>query len=66
MGIVDTVIITLIWIGLVVGLVFLVIWALEHFGLALPPRVVQIGWAIAVLVILLILWRSFGHLLPGI
>ena len=66
MGVVETVIITLIWIGLVVGLIFLVLWALEKFGLALPPRVVQIGWVIAVLIILLILWRGFGHLLPGI
>lgn len=63
---VETVIITLIWIGLVVGLVFLVLWALENFGLALPPRVVQIGWVIAVLIIILILWHSFGHLLPGL
>lgn len=63
---VETVIITLIWIGLVVGLVFLVLWALSSFGLNLPPRVVQIGWVIAVLIIILILWRSFGHMLPGI
>jgi hypothetical protein len=63
---VESLIVTLIWIGLVVGLVFLVLWALEKFGLALPPRVVQIGWVIAVLIIILILWRSFGHLLPGI
>ncbi len=63
---VETVIITLIWIGLVVGLVFLVLWALEKFGLALPPRVLQVAWAIAVLVVILILWRSFGHYLPGL
>lgn len=63
---VETLIITLIWIGLVVGLVFLVLWALEKFGLAIPPRLVQIAWVIAVLIIILILWRSFGSMLPGI
>lgn len=63
---VETVIITLIWIGLIVGLVFLVLWALQQFGLALPPRVVQVAWAIAVLIVILVLWRAFGSLLPGI
>jgi hypothetical protein len=63
---VETVIITLIWIGIVVGLVFLVLWALEKFGLALPPRVVQVAWAIAVLVVILILWRAFGGFLPDL
>lgn len=64
MDIVSAVIVTLIWIGVVLGVVFLVLWALEKFGLALPPRVVQIAWAIAVLIVLLILWQSFGHYLP--
>ena len=63
---VEALIITLIWIGLIVGLVFLVLWALQAFGLALPPRVVQIAWVIAVLIIILVLWRNFGSALPGL
>lgn len=63
---VESLIVTLIWIAVVVGCVFLVIWFLGQIGVALPARVVQIAWAIAVLVIILILWRSFGSALPGI
>lgn len=63
---IETVIITLIYIGLLVGLVWLVLWALGQFGLALPPRVVQIAWVIAILVIILILWRAFGSSLPSL
>lgn len=63
---VESLIVTLIWIAVVVGCVFLVLWVLGQIGLALPPRVVQIAWVIAVLIILLILWRSFGSALPGI
>jgi hypothetical protein len=65
MGI-DAILIALIWIGVICAVVYLVIWALEKFGLALPPRVVQIAWAIAVLVIILVLWRSFGSSLPAL
>lgn len=63
---VESVIIALIYIGLIVGLVFLVLWALEKFGLALPPRVVQVAWVIAVLIVILIMWRAFGSQLPGL
>ena len=63
---IETLIVTLIWIGVVAGCVFLAIWFLGQIGVALPARVVQIAWAIAVLVIILILWRSFGSALPGI
>ncbi len=61
---VETVIVALILIGIVVGLVVLALWALSSFGLQLPARVVQIAWVIAVLVILLILWRTLSPLLP--
>jgi hypothetical protein len=61
----EALIIALIYIGIVVAAILLALWALEKFGLALPPRVVQIGWVIAVLIIILILWRAFGHMLPG-
>lgn len=63
---VETVIITLIWIGIICAIVWTVIWALRKFGLEIPTRLEQIAWAIAVLVIILILWRAFGSSLPGI
>lgn len=46
---------------LVVALcVFLLVWVLGIVGLGLPPTVVKIIYAIAVLVCILIAWRFFG------
>lgn len=63
---VESLIVALIWIGIIVACVYLVIWALGKFGFALPERVVQVAWVIAVLVIILVLWRAFGSTIPGI
>ncbi len=57
---VEAVITLLIYIALVVGLVWLVIWVLGELGVALPPPVVKVIWVIAVLIILLLLWRIVG------
>lgn len=59
----ETVIWTLIYIGLLVGVAVVILWALAQFGLNLPPRLVQIFWAIVVLLIILVLWRMVGPLL---
>jgi len=58
---VESVILLLIYIAVVVGLVWLVIWVLEQLGVALPAPVVKVLWVIAVLIILLLLWRVVGH-----
>jgi hypothetical protein len=57
---VESVLLLLIYICLVVGVVWLVIWVLEQIGLAIPPPVQKVLWVIAVLVVLLLLWRTFG------
>lgn len=62
---VESVILLLIQICIVVGVCWLVIWVLGQLGVPLPPRVVQIFWVIVVLVVLLLLWRTFGGVLSG-
>ncbi len=68
---VESVILLLIYIALVVGLAWLVIWVLGQLGVALPPPVVKVFWVIVILIIVLLLWRmvgpalSSGHL-PGV
>ncbi len=58
---VESVILLLIYIAVVVGLVWLVLWVLEQLGVALPAPVVKVLWVIAALIILLLLWRIVGH-----
>jgi hypothetical protein len=57
---VEQVILLLIYIAVVVGLVWLVIWVLEYLGIAIPEMIKRVIWVIAVLVVLLLLWRAFG------
>ncbi len=61
---IEALLLSLIWIAVVVGVVFLVLWVLGQIGLPIPARVIQIVWVIVVLVILLILWRAFGGYIP--
>ncbi len=68
---VESIILLLIYIALVVGLAWLVLWVLGQLGVSIPPPVVKVFWIIVVLVIVLIFWRlvgpslSAGHL-PGL
>jgi hypothetical protein len=57
---VEQVLLLLIYIAVVVGLVWLVIWVLDYLGVAIPEPVKRVIWVIAILVILLLLWRAFG------
>lgn len=67
----ESIIMLLIYIALVVGAAFLVIWVLGQLGVPLPPNIVKVFWVIVVLIIILLLWRilgpalSSGHL-PGL
>lgn len=67
----ESVIMLLIYIALIVGVAYLVIWVLGQLGISLPPMVVKVFWVIVVLVIILMLWHligpsiSSGHL-PGL
>jgi hypothetical protein len=62
---VENVIMLLIYVCLVVGLCYLVIWVLESLGIGLPPKVVQIFWVIVVLIVLLLVWRAFAPFITG-
>jgi hypothetical protein len=59
----DALLLTLVWICLIVAACWLVIWVLGQLGVPLPQRVIQIAWVIVVLLILLLLWRSFGSMI---
>lgn len=68
---VENVIFLLIYIALVVGLVYLVIWVLGKLGLEIPPMLLNVLWVIVVLVVILLCWRALspfiggsGHLFP--
>ena len=63
---VESVILLLIYIAVVVGLVWLVLWVLEQLGVAIPEPIKRVLWVIAVLVVLLLLWRAFGHTVPSL
>lgn len=43
----ESVIMLLIYIALVVGLAYLVLWVLGQLGIELPPRLVQVFWVIS-------------------
>lgn len=65
-GLTETVIRALITIGIVVALVFVVLWFLQGvLGLVLPLMAIRIMWGNVVLVILLILLRIFRPWLGG-
>ena len=60
---VENVIFLLIYIALVVGLIYLVIWVLEQLGIALPPMVLKVMWIIVVLIVILLCWRALSPFL---
>lgn len=66
---IESLILLLIYICLVVGAAWLVLWVLQQMGVPLPPMVIKMFWVIVVLIVILLLWRmvgpslSSGHLL---
>lgn len=62
---IESLILLLIYIAVVVGVAYLVLWALAQIGVALPPMVVKVFWVIVVLVIVLLLWRMVGPALTA-
>lgn len=59
MGILEAVIMALIYIALLALAVYLIIWVLSVIGLQIPEKVVQILWVIVILIAILILVRVF-------
>jgi hypothetical protein len=58
--VVENVIFLLIYICLLVGLVYLVIWVLGQLGIAVPAMFVKILWIIVVLIVILLCWRALA------
>jgi len=63
---VESVIMMLIYLCLLVGVIYLVIFVLGQLGIAIPPPIMNIIWVIVLLIAILILWQTFGGLLRGI
>jgi len=63
---VEQVIMMLIYLCLLVGVVYLVIYVLGQLGIAIPPPLMNIIWVIILLIALLILWQTFGGRLRGL
>lgn len=62
---IETLIMLLIYICLVVGACYLVIWVLGQLGIALPDMVIKVFWIIVVLIVILLLWRALAPALGG-
>jgi hypothetical protein len=62
---VESLIMLLIYVCLVVGACWLVIWVLEQLGISLPPQVVKVFWVIVVLIVILLLYRALAPFIGG-
>lgn len=56
----EQLILLLIYVALVVGAAYLVLWVLGQLGVPLPANVVKVFWVIVVLIVVLLLWRAIG------
>jgi len=63
--VVENIIYLLIYIALVVGLIYLILWVLEQLGIGLPPMVVKVLWVIVVLIVILLCWRALSPFIGG-
>lgn len=57
---VESLILFLIYVGLLCAALWLVIWALGQFGVPLPPQVIKCLWIVLALICILLLWRAIG------
>jgi hypothetical protein len=62
---VENVIILLIYICVLVGLVYLVVWVLQKLGIEIPQMVMNIVWVIVVLIVILLCWRALSPFIGG-
>jgi hypothetical protein len=62
---VESLIMLLIYVCLVVGACWLVIWVLEQLGISLPPQVVKVFWVVVVLIVILLLYRALAPFIGG-
>ncbi len=59
----ESLVMLLIYICLVVGGAFLVIWVLGQIGVPLPAQVIKIGWVIVALIVILLLYKMMAPVL---
>lgn len=62
---IENIIFLLIYIALCVGVVYLVLWALESLGIPIPSMLVRVLWVIVVLVVILLCWRALSPFIGG-
>jgi len=55
---IESVIMTLIYICLLAIVVYLVLWVLEQIGVTIPAQVMKLLWVIVVLIVVLMLVKS--------
>lgn len=60
---IETIIMLLIYICLVVGACWLIMWVLAQLGVALPEQVVKIFWVVVVLIVILLLYRALAPII---
>jgi hypothetical protein len=59
----EAIILLLVYICLVVGACWLIMWVLGQLGVALPEQVIKVFWVIVVLIVILLLYRTLAPLL---
>jgi hypothetical protein len=58
--VITTFLTLLLYLALIAGAAYLLLWVLDAVGLAVPPPIRQIIIVIAVLLALLVIWQSIG------
>ena len=57
---VESVIMMLIYIVLIVGLVWLCFYVAARLEFPVPPQLANVVWLLVLLLIILLLWQTFG------
>lgn len=57
MGLIETVILAMIWLVVLAIVVYIVIYVLGQIGVVIPPQIIKLLWLIVMLVALLMLVR---------
>lgn len=60
---IETVIMAMIYLVLLAIAVYIILWVLEQIGIAIPPQIMKLIWVLVVLVVLLVIFRTFAPML---
>ena len=62
----EAIIMMLIYLCLFAVIVFVVLYVLGQIGIVIPPRVLQLLWVVAALVVMLLIFRMLAPALGGL